>query len=107
MSRTLRRNNKHLIRRYCGLPEHIDDYDRRRYGGNTVEETYIRRVRRFTRDRHRGHWTAPSKHINLYFNRPHRRAEKSKLHRHLMRDDWDNHLPENRARGGKWSWFWF
>ena len=105
MSRTFRRNNKNQIRRYCGLPEHIDDWDRRRYGGNTVEETYKRRVHWFTRDHHSGMFSPPSWFVNLKFNRPQRRAERAKLFHHLQTGEWDNHLPDSRTRGAYRYWF--
>lgn len=105
MSRTLRRNNKHQIRRYCGMLENIDDWHRRRYGGNTVEETYVRRKHWYTRDHHSGIFSVPGWFVNLFYNRPHRRSEKQKLHNHLQCDDWDNHLPEKRQRGAYYHWF--
>lgn len=105
MSRTLRRNKKQLIRNYCGLPENIDKWDKDRYGGNTVEETYARRVRWYTRDHHKGMFTAPSWWNNMFFNRPHRRKEQQKLQRHIKYGDWDNHTPDKPHRVSRVWWF--
>lgn len=103
MSRTVRRNKKHLIRSWCGRVCDVDSYDRHRYGGKTDSETYARRVHWFTGDNHPGTFSPPGWWVRLNFNRPDRMREKAKLRRHSASGDWDNHTPENRARGaGIW-----
>jgi len=104
MSNTVRRNKKHLIRSWCGHVSDIEPLHRMRYGGNTDAETYARRVHWFTGDNHSGFFNPPRWWVRINFTRPERMREKAKIRQHMAAGDWDNHVPENRARGaGRWS----
>lgn len=108
MSRTLRRNKKHLIDRWVGNREtnRADPWWLMyRYPTLTFDQAYERSRSRYTRDHSSGHFGVPR-----WFRRRHgakviRLREKSAIYIHLHDDSWDSHLPDSRCRNAKWFWW--
>jgi hypothetical protein len=103
MSRTLRRNKKHLILDKVGT---IDDFVSWRYRRFTPEVGYKRAVHRYTRDRHSGVHHVPRWWRKLHFVDPERRAAKQEIQRCLSQSSFDDHL-DPRYRGANWLWHWY
>lgn len=107
MSRTIRRNEKYLIKNviggndYYGQPYHPPRYEHLPYA------MAIQRQRaRYTRDRHSGTYNCPRWWRKLYYVDPERRMAKLEIHRCLRQGDFDDHL-DPRLRGANWQWHWW
>ena len=108
MSRTFRRNKKYLVRQVVGTwDDHVADqwWVRRRYQGLTLRQSYEKRVARYRRDHHSGHYGVPGWFVRMQFNRPLRREDRRELHRCLRNDEWDDHLPPRMFRAASWYWW--
>lgn len=108
MARTFRRNKKYLILKVVGTIEHT--YDDRawfqwRYPDLAPELAYSRCKARYTRDHHPGRHGVPRWFRRMHGSKALRLDEQCKLHRSLRRDEWDDHLPENRTRNASWDWW--
>lgn len=108
MSRTYRRQQPHL--RNANLGTRSDEardpwWLMYRYPTLTFDQAYDRALARFHRDHHRGHFNAPRDFRRRWGSKLIRCRETQKLHRHLRRDEWDDHLSEHRARDANWRWF--
>ncbi len=111
MSRTIRRNKKHLIQSYCGnLDELRQEFA---HGCRWVKDSHIlgidrayqRKVARFTRDHRSGRFGIPRWYRQMHGVHLYRRLEKQKIHKHLREDSFDNHLPEPRIRDSMYYWW--
>lgn len=107
MSRTTRRNKKHLIDSFVGTREEALRDPWWRYGKSDLspEQVYERRVHWYTRDHRSGRWGVPNwyrREMGVFRTR---RKEKLKIHQHLRDDSWDNHVPEGRTRDAKYYWW--
>lgn len=101
MSRTLRRNKKHLINDHVGTFDEFRGYDwwlRRRYPGLTAEQAYERAVHRYTRDHHPGYFGVPRWYRRMHGSKAVRVRENQALRVHHRYDSWDAHIPESRYR---------
>jgi len=108
MARTIRRKTKWLEHHYVGTREEcLNDvmWWHSRYKSLTPEQAYERRIARLHRDHHQGHWNVPRDFRRTYGSKKVRTREAQKLHRHLRRDEWDDHLPINKGRSAAWYWF--
>lgn len=108
MSRTTRRNKKHLINQFVGTREEnlIDPWWRFNYDeGLTHEQMYERRVHWYTRDHRTGRFGVPRWYRQMHGVHLYRRLEKHKLHKHLREDSFDNHLPDPRIRDSMYYWW--
>ena len=112
MSRTLRRNKPHLIHRRVGtLSDTVSDrwfaeFLCRRYPGLSVERAYERARARFLRDRPSGVFTPPRHFVHRNYTRPERHVARLQLHRHIVKDEWDDFLlPRTRRGQARWIWF--
>lgn len=106
MSRTFRRNKKHLIFIWCGTLEEVDDWDRKRFKGHSDKQIFYKRVHRFTRDHHSGKYGTPRYFRSIYFMRPERRMAYTELQRCIRKGEWDDHLTPKLDRGARRDWFW-
>lgn len=105
MARTYRRNKKHLVLDHCGTFEETRDDRWWDDAHLTPEQTYARRVARFTRDHPSGRFGVPHWYRRLHGSKRLRLLELIKLRRHLRDGEWEKHLPENRTRTAKWYWW--
>lgn len=108
MARTFRRNKKYLILKVVGTIEQV--YDDRawfqwRYPDLSLELAYSRCKAHYTRDHHSGHHGVPRWFRRMHGSKALRLDEQCKLHRSIRRDEWDDHLPENRTRNASWYWW--
>lgn len=103
MSRTTRRNKKHLIHTHVGTP---DDFVGWKYRRLPPEIAYQRAVARFTRDRHSGIYNHPSWWVRLHYTRPSRRHAKTEIRRCLRQDCWDDHV-DQKLRGARTAYYWW
>lgn len=109
MSRTVRRNKKHLIHSFCGAPDTVQKdpwWVLMRYRDLTPEKAYARNVARYTRDHPSGRFNVPN-----WYRREHgvfrlRRREKQAIHRHMRADCWESHLPDNRMCESMYQFWW-
>ena len=108
MSRTLRRNKKHLIASSVGSRE---DNQRdcwwlmHRYPTLTFDQAYDRRRHRYTRDHHSGHFGVPRWYRRRHGSKKLRMREGHLLFLHDREDSWEAHSPDSRCRDAKWYWW--
>jgi hypothetical protein len=109
MSRTLRRNKKHLILDHVGAPDKCkrDGWwmGHCHYRDLPFEQAYARSVHRYTRDHHNGYYGIPRWYRRLHGSKDVRLRENQALHVHHHRDSWDAHIPETRYRSKGYHWF--
>lgn len=119
MSRTIRRNNKSLIRQKLGHPDSVEAYHFASFGstGNHFvqwvewhfryenEMAFKRAVSRFKSDRYNRWRTAPRWWKKLNYTRPERREAKHEIYRCLVQGDFDDHQ-DPRYRGANAAWHW-
>lgn len=109
MSRTTRRNKKYLINAYLGTKsEFCDDPWTQAYAaqqGLTVLQHYQQRKARYTRDHRTGRFGVPRWYRHEHGAHAMRRLEKHRLHRALVTDSLDNHLPDQRMRNSAFYWW--
>ena len=108
MSRTYRRNKKHLIRLCVGTREEnlrepwVPMY---RYPTLDFERAYERQKARFTRDHHSGKFGVPRWYRRQLGTKMLRLRETHRLLRCMRDDSWESHAAESRCRNAKWYWY--
>lgn len=108
MSRTFRRTRPHEIRqRYGTRSEEAKEpwWIMCHYPTLTFEQAYERAVARYHRDHPSGHYGIPRAFRRLHGSKAVRLSEYRAIHRGLRRDEWDDHLPDNRFRGVAQYWY--
>lgn len=107
MARTLRRNNRNIIRMHCGTKDELDDWDRKRWPGKNDDEVYLRRVREFTSDHSRGMYGVPRWFRRMQWTGPMRRHGRREIIRCLQKGSWDDHLPPyKKGDDGRYGYYW-
>lgn len=109
MSRTFRRNKKHLMERQIGDLEHFHrnySYWMWRYPCLNIVQIHERVTARYLRDHKSGIFSAPRWFRHQDYNGPERRAERIEIHRCIRADTWDDHLTGHHARGARRQWRW-
>lgn len=105
MSRTIRRNKKHLIRDAVGTLEDAQRdpwwYCRRGMRHLTPEEAYARRRARYMSDAGWS-WSVPSWYTRLTCNVPERRFAKREVFRCISKGDWDDHVTDKNYYRPYW-----
>lgn len=108
MSRTLRRNKKHLIDDHVGTREanqRDDWWMRYRYPDLSFEQAYARAVHRYTGDRPKGRFGIPRWYRRMHGSKEVRVRENHALYLHRREDTWESHAPENRYRSTGYAWW--
>lgn len=106
MSRTIRRKNKQLERRYLGPIEDVGEYDRKRWQGRDIEQTYAKMRARYHRCRPSGVWGSSTHYWRrTYYNVPERRLETLLCHL-VQRGITDDVVMPGRRRGANASYLW-
>lgn len=108
MSRTYRRNRQYLIDHWVGRPSEMEEASwwlMSLYPTLTLQQAYDRHRTRYRRDHASGHYGVPRHFRRLHGSKRLRTQEAIKLHRGMRSGEWDNHLPESRARNAAYYWF--
>lgn len=108
MSRTTRRNKKHLINSFVGTRDEClrDPWWRNgSYGSITPEQAYERRVHWYTRDHRSGRFGVPRWYRHEHGAHAMRRLENHRLRKHVREDTLEVHLPDSRMRNSAYYWW--
>lgn len=107
MSRTIRRKNKQLERRYIGPFEDVDERDIRVYQARDAEQAYAKMRARYHRCRPSGTWGSSTHYYRrTYYNVPERRLEALLCHL-VQRGVEDDVVMPGRRRGANGSYLWY
>lgn len=120
MSRTLRRIKKHQVLQFCGTFEEFVQWELRyppiskyrkgstefdRHAQLDLHRKYVRKIVRYTRDHHSGHYGVPRWYRQMNGALPMRRRENGAIRRRIENNCWDDHLPESRCRSHRYYWW--
>lgn len=106
MSRTIRRCNKWLERRYVGPREDVNERDVRVYQARDREQAFQKMIARFHRCRPSGVWGSSTHYYRrVYYNVPERRLE-ARLCRLVVKGEREDVVMPGRRRGANGSYLW-
>lgn len=106
MSRTIRRRNRWLERRYVGTLEDIDEHDVRWMQASSREQAFEKKRARFHRCRRSGVWGSSTHYYRRqYYNVPERRLEALQC-RLVTKGDREDVVMPGRQRGANSSHLW-
>lgn len=106
MSRTIRRRNRWLERRYVGTLDDIDERDIRLTQARDKQQAFEKRLARFHRCRKSGVWGSSTHYYRRqYYNVPERRLEALLCHL-VTKGDLEDVMMPGRQRGANSSHLW-